>query len=103
MVLKGAMRGRQALKRWRLAEERHGESPEARIALRGTQTLTYLVCNVSQSTEIIIVQDESRLGPVNRRRTGAEDTGQPDLPCARLGSRRERKGQSATRHLQRSV
>jgi len=43
MVLKGAMRGRQALKRWRLAEERHGESPEARIALRGTQTLTYLV------------------------------------------------------------
>ena len=33
MALKGAMRGRQALKRWRLAEERQGESPEARIAL----------------------------------------------------------------------
>jgi hypothetical protein len=48
MALKGAMRGRQALKRWCLAEERYGASPEARIALRGMWTLTYLVCNVSQ-------------------------------------------------------
>ena len=34
MPLKGAMRGKQALKTWCLAEECHGESPEACIALR---------------------------------------------------------------------
>ena len=34
MPLKGAMRGKQALKTWCLAKECHGESPEACIALR---------------------------------------------------------------------
>jgi len=34
MLLKGAMRGKQALKRWRLAKECHGDSQEACIALR---------------------------------------------------------------------
>ena len=36
MLLKGTMRERQAPKRWCLAEERHGDSPEACIALRET-------------------------------------------------------------------
>ena len=42
MLLKGAMRGKQALKRWRLAKECHGDSQEACIALRVKWTLTYL-------------------------------------------------------------
>jgi hypothetical protein len=47
-VLKGTMRGKQASKRWCLAERYHGDSQEACIALRGTATLTYLACYVSQ-------------------------------------------------------
>ena len=42
MPLKGAMRGKQALKTWCLAKEYHGESLEACIALRGMPTLTNL-------------------------------------------------------------
>jgi hypothetical protein len=42
MPLKGAMRGKQALKTWCLAEKCHGESLEACIALRGMPTLTDL-------------------------------------------------------------
>jgi len=48
MLLKGAMRRKQASKTWCLAETCHGESLEACIALRGTYTLTYLACDVSQ-------------------------------------------------------
>ena len=47
MPLKGAMRGKQALKTWCLAEQCHGESHEACIALRGMPTLTDLACYVS--------------------------------------------------------
>jgi hypothetical protein len=52
MVLKGTMRGRQALKRWCLAEERHGESPEARIAaslIRIDALLTWVFSGHSRS------------------------------------------------------
>jgi hypothetical protein len=42
MPLKGAMRGKQALKTWCWAEKCHGESLEACIALRGMPTLTDL-------------------------------------------------------------
>jgi len=42
MPLKGAMRGKQALKMWCLAKECHGESHEACRALRGMPTLTDL-------------------------------------------------------------
>jgi hypothetical protein len=41
-VLKGAMREKQAPKRWCLAERYYGDSQEACIALRGRYTLTYL-------------------------------------------------------------
>jgi len=47
MPLKGAMRGKPALKTWCLAEKCHGESPEACRALRGMPTLTDLACAVS--------------------------------------------------------
>jgi hypothetical protein len=42
MLLKGAVRGRQALKTPCLAEREYGESPEVCIALREKGTLTYL-------------------------------------------------------------
>ena len=40
MLLKGAMSGRHALKRWCLAEERYGESPECAVqaARRNVET-----------------------------------------------------------------
>ena len=47
-VLKGVVRGKQAPEMRCLAETRHGDSQEARIALRGISTLTYLACDVSQ-------------------------------------------------------
>src|SRR5215831_6232087 len=47
-VLKGLVRGKQAPEMRCLAETRHGDSQEARIALRGISTLTYLACDVSQ-------------------------------------------------------
>ena len=42
MPLKGALRRKQASKMRCLAEECHGDSQEACIALRGMMTLTYL-------------------------------------------------------------
>jgi len=42
------MREKQAPKTWRLAEQCHGDSQEACIALRERQTLTYLAWDVSQ-------------------------------------------------------
>lgn len=50
MLLKGAMRGRQALKTWCLAEMCHGDEPEACIALRGTGTQTHLASCVCQQS-----------------------------------------------------
>jgi hypothetical protein len=47
-VLKGVVRGKQAPEMRCLAETRHGDSQEARRALRGISTLTYLACDVSQ-------------------------------------------------------
>ena len=41
-VLKGAVRGKQALKRQCLAKGYHGDSQEVCIALRETHPLTYL-------------------------------------------------------------
>jgi hypothetical protein len=54
MLLKGTMRGKRAFKKWCLAEWCHGESPEACIALRETQTLTYLAYQVSRSFPTLV-------------------------------------------------
>lgn len=50
MLLKGVVRKKQASKMRCLAEECHGESPEACIALREKWPLTYLACDVSLSS-----------------------------------------------------
>jgi hypothetical protein len=49
MLLQGAMRGKQAPKRGRLAQACQGDSPEACRALRGKWPLPSLACEVSQS------------------------------------------------------
>jgi len=58
MALKGVMSGRQVRKTWCLAERWHGDSQEACIALRGTDTLAYLAYDASQSSP----KPNSRLG-----------------------------------------
>jgi len=50
MALKGAVRRRQVFKTQCLAERCHGDSQEACIALRGTDTLAYLAYDASQSS-----------------------------------------------------
>ena len=60
MLLQGTMRGRQAPKRWCLAEECHGEPPEACLALRGNATLAYLVSDASQSRPKVLEPGKSR-------------------------------------------
>jgi hypothetical protein len=50
LLLKGVMRKKQAAKMECLAEECHGESPEACLALRETWPLTDLAYDVSPSS-----------------------------------------------------
>ena len=50
MVLKGPVRRRQVSKTQGLAERCHGDSQEACIALRGTDTLAYLAYDASQAS-----------------------------------------------------
>ena len=91
MLLKGAMRERQAPERWCLAEERHGESPEARIALRETRTLTYLACDVSQeNSEIRYGESKSQRGIGEAYCNG--HTGQPGPPCVNPGQPQRAEG-----------
>ena len=62
MLRKGSMRKKQASKMGCLAEECHGASPEACIALREKWTLTCLACYVSPSSLHCVF--EAKQGPM---------------------------------------
>src|SRR5262247_1119928 len=97
------MRKKQASKMGCLAEECHGESPEACIALRETWPLTDLACDVSLSSlQCVVVAKQGRMPPPSDGSAwGSRSTCL--YPGGRRGSPREGTGRSATRHLQHSV
>jgi hypothetical protein len=99
MLLQGAMRRRQVSKRWRLAEAGHGDAHEACLALRGTPTQTHLVSCVCQCIHTMRQCHGTGPRPYTEAALPQGGRGHLHSPGLTLGSRRARKGQSATRHL----
>ena len=98
--LKGDVRRKQVSNRHRLAIGCHGDSQEACIAPRGSSTLTYLACYVSQWSQ----KPGCDNGSMDRG--GFTPSELPKItqvnltyPVSTLGSRKERKGHPETRHL----
>ena len=90
MLLQGARRGSQAPKRWCLAEECHGASPEACRALRDNEALASLVEDASQSSP-----QWWKRGTRRGQRTvlpGHGHTGPPALPGLLTGKPQSAEG-----------
>jgi hypothetical protein len=103
MLLKGGMRRKQASKMCCLAEGCHGESHEACIAPRESGTLTYLACNVSQSTRNRT--HPAGIGTDAERRCSYAEVIQANLSTLyrHWGAAERGKGNKRTRHLQHPV
>jgi len=83
MLLKGAMRGGHAAKRWCWAEEGHGEPHEACIALRAKEPLAYLVGDASPSSPQWLARRKRR--GQSHALHGHGPPGKPVLPCRQTG------------------
>jgi hypothetical protein len=101
MHLKDAMRGREGSKRWRLAERWEGESPEARIVLRGTLPRASLTSYARQSSSNRFGGVETDADHRSDSAEGGRDT--PAYPLPILGSHSAWMGRRVTCHLSHLV
>src|SRR6266567_7486544 len=101
MLLKGVMRKKQASKMGCLAEECHGDSQEACIALREKWPLTYLACHVSPSS--LQCACEAKQGPMPTPSDGSVwGSRSPDATLEEDGGAPER-GRGVQQHATSSI
>jgi hypothetical protein len=96
MPLQGARRGKQTLKTWCLAEDCHGESPEACRALREMPTLTDLACAVSAWHQRPPSMGAVRIVAMHLSCLTNDNTGQPVFP--RVTTRKPQSADGAVSH-----